>query len=202
MEGGCTAALGEFHTTAVFPSSGEMNQYPSTVEPQQNRMVLRGKHATGATIPLPDRSLAQAGCRCAARARRSQDTSPTHTYTSGCSGQLLQLRKQGKAVPLPSWSQVPLHSSALPRANTSVGAHMLVPSPTAGHGEQGRLGSLEKESLLPRVSPVPLLLGSDICTGESFKARRGTEQGKTMRMLFPSTEAVCPHAPAATPTQS
>lgn len=125
-----------------------------------------------------------------------------HTHTSGCSGQLLQLRKQGKAVPLPSWSQVPLHSSALPRANTSVGARMLVPSPTAGHGEQGRLGSLEKESLLPQVSPVPLLLGSGICTGESFKARRGTEQGKTTRMLFPSTEAVSPHAPAATPTQS
>lgn len=80
MEGGCTAALGEFHTTAVFPSSGEMNRYPSTVEPQQNRMVLRGKHATRATIPLPDRGLAQAGCRCAARARRSQDTSPTHTH--------------------------------------------------------------------------------------------------------------------------
>lgn len=155
MEGGCTAALGEFHTTAVFPSSGEMNRYPSTVEPQQNRMVLRGKHATRATIPLPDRSLAQAGCRCAARARRSQDTSPTHT--SGCSGQLLQLRKQGKAVPLLSWSQVPLHSSALPRANTCGCTHACaVPnSGTWGTRQIGKYGKgIPPSPGEPRSSPA------------------------------------------------
>lgn len=79
---------------------------------------------TRAATPLPVRSLAWARC--------SQDISLTHTLTSVCSGQLLQLRMQGKAAPLPSGVPGP---SALPRVDTSVAAHMLMPSPTAGHRE-------------------------------------------------------------------
>lgn len=66
---------------------------------------------------------------------------------------------------------VPLLSSALPRAHATVGAHMLVPSPTAGHREVAAREAWQKESLLPQVSPIPLLLGSGtIFTGECFRA--------------------------------
>lgn len=88
---------------------------------------------------------------------KTQPGHQSHTHTSGCSGQLLQLRKQGKAVPLPSWSQVPLHSSALPRANTCGCTHACaVPnSRTRGTRQIGKSGKgIPPSPGEPRSSPA------------------------------------------------
>lgn len=171
MEGGRAAALGEFHGTAGFPSSGGMNQQPSTVEPQQSRTVLRGKHTTRATPPLPARSLARVRCSCEPGGC-SQDISLTHTPL-WLLWPVHPAEKAGKSsvtVPPPSWPQTPLLYSA-PPDQTPLGVHTCLYHPQQWDtGDEAAWGAWQKETLLPQVTPIPLLHSSGIIlTGERSK---------------------------------